>query len=475
MLVKEVIESIKIIALHRESKINHLNQALEICNYLEDLIDFEEKETLQVFKHILERRLKNEKFSFVIKDVGSYHEWILQEVESVNTINDEHIENISINLSLFIYEVKTNNILSFLKKQLNEIELENFPSITEKLNKLKSVISTAFEQAATLETIQDENEFIIDESVDIESQIQEDAEILTITTGFKCLDKALDRFQSGRIYIFASGTGQGKSNFLVNFLYSMAIGYKTSDYRTLFEKKYEGFKPVILFITNENSIAETRQRLLSIITNQPGLSSKFHDKQFISQTLKTFAKETGVAIFMKYFPPRSITAYDIYSISQQLERVKGYKPIGLIVDYLDRLRPLHKTEIDRIALGHITDELKSVGLKLNIPVITASQLNRQGHSAKDQASITDIGESWQKIQNADAVILFSSEKQGTEWKYNLKIGKIRYKTPPDEPIILYRPDHTLRISEQPLGGQNLHQNTTPVLSSPILQNQQMFF
>ena len=460
-MIREVLESVNIIALHKKSKLSSLDKASHVIEILTNEVDYELQEVLKIFKHIIERRLNGDSYSLILKDVSTIHPHLIDQANKINSeIDEEKLEEYVYQLNFFFNNKKLEEIVNFLKKELNELELEEFESFTSKLDKVRTIVNKSFESLASIEVTRDESEFIVDSDLDIESQIEDTTEHKTIPTGFRSLDKALYGFQSGRIYVFAGGTGKGKSTLLANFAYNLCTQYKVSEYKQLFEEDFTSYKPAVIFITNENTIAETRKRLVSIITDLPSNDPKLNDKKFQADALKRFHKETGVVFYIKYVTPRSVTAFDIYSQILNLERIRGYKPIGIVVDYLDRLRSLQNTKEERHMLGFITDELKAISIKLNVPVLTATQLNREGHTSEDP-SIKNIGESWKKVENADAVIVFNSEQDvNGNWTYKLKIEKLRYKDPVTEPISLIRRSGVLKIEELTSDLENITQKTS---------------
>ena len=471
-MIKEVVEACKILSLHKETKLTVIGQTIDVLKDLIKEVDYEYQKELKILKHIAEKRLENKRLSEIITDVAVEHPEIIETVEKINNdVTSDEIESKQRIVELYWNNKKVQNVLDFMRINLSEIELENFSSFTEKLDKVKYIVTKAFEDLSTISEPVSDDEFIIDDDVDIETQIKDEREYLTISTGFNSLDCKIIGYQSARVVIYAGGTGKGKSVLLTNALYQLSVNFKSSDFRKLFEESYQGYKPMVFFLTNENSISESRTRLVSIITDKPTTSPELNDKSYVANELKRFVKKTGVVTYMKYVPARSTTAFDIYSMITDLERKRGYKCIGIVVDYLDRLRPLQKTDQERLALGFIVDELKTISVKLNAPVITATQINREGYK-ENQPGIEHIGESWKKVENADAVIVFNSSKDTSgKWEYSLTIPKLRYADPTNEVIKLYRQEGYLRITEDLV--QNYSQEepiASQVATTPFFDN-----
>jgi len=458
MLLLDTFEKIKIVALHPDSKLDLLSLANEVLQQIKDEIDASNYETLHIIRYILDKRLNNEKLSVVINDVLTQHPELRDDIEQSLKYNEDDLLDIQQSLQLFIADKRTEDIINDLISKISEMQLEQFPSVTQKINSYKQLIEIAYNKLNEVEAEPvEENEFLIDDSIDL-LPLLKDEEHMVCYCGLESLDRALDGFQSGRIYIFSSGTGQGKSTWLSNLAYYIAHNYKSSDYKHLFETEYAQYKPLIIFITNENSIDETRARLLSIIEDKPVETIKTFDKQKQAEILYKFQRDTGVSVLIKYVPPRAFTAFDILSLSNKFEK-KGYKPISIIVDYLDRLNSTQRAKEERHLLGFVTDELKHISIKLKVPVITASQLNREGHKS-DVKDITQMSESWQKVQNADAVLLFSKLDAFDHTEFHVTIGKLRYKAVDGQPLKFVM-KNSLKIKE------SLSDDKTTVREQPL--------
>ena len=114
----------------------------------------------------------------------------------------------------------------------------------------------------------------------------------------------------------------------------------------------------------------------------------------------------------------------------------------MILDYIKRIRATESGMGDeRVELKNISNELKTLARKLDIPVITAQQVNRAGNASVDAAmtqnkedlarfvSKSNVGSSWELIENSDWVCIINIEKKKTTEDYYLtfKRVKIRYK------------------------------------------------
>ena len=106
-------------------------------------------------------------------------------------------------------------------------------------------------------------------------------------------------------------------------------------------------------------------------------------------------------LIIKEFPTSSLAVRELDSYLDMLERVKGFIPDIIIVDYADLLRLEGNDK--RIATGEIYKNLRGLAMSRNVAIATATQTNR-GALNKRLVSEIDVSEDYSKIQTADCVI-----------------------------------------------------------------------
>ena len=264
-----------------------------------------------------------------------------------------------------------------------------------------------------------------------------------LQTGMRQMNAILSPgFQSGRLYTFLGGTGKFKSGTLLN----MADQIRRYNPQILpFEN---GMRKTILFVTCENSVEETIERLYDMYSDiNDELASKTTDE--VIDTLKTqgkfvFTESEGIDIQFEYRANLEINTSDIYSIIHDLAD-QGKKVITVILDYISRVQSTTDNNGDeRLRLSYVAKELESMAQYFQIPVITAMQLNREGNSIIDAAmrdnkqdvaqfiGSTSVGNSWSIIEESDWVCLINPEVQKStgELFLTFKRLKIRGKKDP---------------------------------------------
>ena len=240
-------------------------------------------------------------------------------------------------------------------------------------------------------------------------------------------------FEATRFYLMLGMAGTGKSMTILNLALQMKKankGYVTKDPTKI---------PTILFLTQENTVEETADRICKIIT---GYNIKSYSKQELIHILKTVGEltvtdENNINIVIMYRPDRSIDTGDLYTIIEDLED-DGYEVIALIQDHIKRIRSVSKTTDVRLELGAVVNEMKILAQLKEISVISVAHLNRDASKTIDAGAQTNkvdltrmlgranIGESLLMIDNSDAVLLLNPEFDRDGNKYmGMKSLKLR--------------------------------------------------
>jgi len=223
-------------------------------------------------------------------------------------------------------------------------------------------------------------------------------------------------YEASRVYIYAALTGIGKSNILLNSLVQIRNN------NMFIKTKDPTKKPTILFITQENNLDETIERLFNITVCTDDIRD--FTKTEIVHKLKTeggFKIEDGkMNINVRYYGNREISTGDIYGIIEDIEKT-GYEVVSLIHDYIYRIRSMENHNEFRLELGAVTNEFGNIAKFYGIPVITATQLTRKASEILQEAisqgkldvtqMIADnhVAEAWLMVNNTDALIAVHKE------------------------------------------------------------------
>jgi hypothetical protein len=197
----------------------------------------------------------------------------------------------------------------------------------------------------------------------------------------------------------------------------------------------------------ENSIKETVQRVFSMCVGRDMAS---YSEEGAINALKTEGElavsgNDPIDLIIKYKPNLSEDTSYLYTLCEDLED-EGYEVICFLQDYIKRIRSAEGSFGGdlRLQLGAIINEFKVFATLKNIPVITASQLNRTATAAIDEAKIknkadlvrligrSNVGESNLILENSDWIALIAPEFDKDGNKYlGIQRVKSRYYIPGD--------------------------------------------
>ena len=274
-------------------------------------------------------------------------------------------------------------------------------------------------------------------------------------------------FEGSRIYMFLGLAGVGKSMTMLNLAYQMKKANK--DYTTKDPDKI----PAIVYLTMENTVRETIQRLYEMIVGQDKDMSKL-SVQDIVNLLKSegelyLSSESPIDIIIKYKPNNSVDTNYLYELDEELQ-FEGYEMICLIQDHIKRIRPVNRRNDIRLDLGEVVNEMKVFAQLKDIPVITVSHINREGSRKVEEASrvgrqnITKllgrstVGESMLMIDNLDGAYVIGKEK-GVDGDIYLGINRIkeRYKCTDESKYITipYEKNNDIRLKEDLFTTENI--------------------
>ncbi len=317
-----------------------------------------------------------------------------------------------------------------LEKIVNTIKDGSFDSIDELVgdyeqnvkvlytNVMESNRVVSVEASASLDLVKDNYDAVVDK---MKKKYDKDSKT---PTGFNILDKDIlyGGYEPTRLYIFAGGSGAGKSAFLSNTIIKSASKPFPSK-----DSNPGDIKRVYVYVTMENSIEESLTRSYAALFDKKEKEVTTLDKDVIKNNLTSELLKYNSTIVMKYFPGLTISTFDLMSVLDDVIEQYGKNTIaGLYVDYLDLLKADTKYDMYRLELGHITLSLKSLAVQYNIPIITATQLAKRVYTIEDpkELGLDMMSESIKKVEHADFVALLGKDRHDDKKVYGV-IGKNR--------------------------------------------------
>lgn len=250
-----------------------------------------------------------------------------------------------------------------------------------------------------------------------------------IPTGWKWVDEKLGGglLKTGRaLYVVAGPTNVGKSIVLGNIAVNMAKAGKT-----------------VLIVSLEMSEAVYGKRVSSQLSQIP-----LSELSTQTETLKNFlvdykSKNGATKIIIKEFPPKGITVNHLKAYVQKLIH-KGIRPDVIVLDYLNLMEATSGDNSYSEVKG-ITEQLRALTYIFRCPIVTATQVNREGYDGKPE--LNNTSESMGLAHTAD-VILPIWQEDGDKELGVLKMGITKNRFGPNFGATSFHIDYpTLTLSE----------------------------
>lgn len=188
-------------------------------------------------------------------------------------------------------------------------------------------------------------------------------------------------FECGRFYVFFGLPGEGKSTMLLNLCYQL------KKHNKFYQTKDPTKRPCIVLLTMENKVKESINRLFGIATASGSIKDVEPEKaidMMRNEGELYLSDDNPIDIIIKFKPTNSVDTSYLYTLTEDLED-EGYEVICMVQDYIGRIRSIEHSADIRIEYGNVVDEMKVYANIKDIPVISASQLNRDASKHIDEA------------------------------------------------------------------------------------------
>lgn len=335
---------------------------------------------------------------------------------------------------------------------------------------LNTMFRKAKVQSVTNETFSLKEALLYEKISEVQQQLK--SEYRKLITGMQGLNQILGGgFENTRCYLFLGVAGVGKSLSLLN------IAYQMKKYNKDFKPKDPTKIPCIVYLTMENTVIESIDRLFKMST---GEDIRNFDAEEAVKMLKDTGElyltdESPIDIIIKYQPNRSVDTGYLYTLTEDLED-EGYEVICMIQDHVKRIRSASNQQDIRLELGDVINEMKTFAILKDIPMITVSHLNREGARVVDATSTrtnsdltrllgrSNIGESLLMLDNVDYAGIINKEYDSEGNPYMVfKNIKERFKTMRQYICQPFSLDNDLKLIEDynlpiPVFKENLHES-----------------
>jgi replicative DNA helicase len=238
-----------------------------------------------------------------------------------------------------------------------------------------------------------------------ENHIPCDLEMLNKITKGGVIPKTLN--------ILMAGTNVGKSFALCHLAASyLSLGYN------------------VLYISLEMDKYGIRERIDANLMNvQIDDVLRMSKGMFVERINKLRQKHSGNLIIKEY-PTTGANVNHFRSLLQEMHLKRNFVPDIILIDYLNltsssRFKPSTRSDMYTY-IKSVAEELRSLGQEFNLPIWTATQLNREGFKT-DEPGLENSSESFGTAMTADLVLSLSrTEELDTMGKLKVKVLKNRY-------------------------------------------------
>lgn len=252
-----------------------------------------------------------------------------------------------------------------------------------------------------------------------------------INTGMQGLNLMLNGgLEKGRCYNIIGASGGGKSVLMLNLMKQIQLCNKGMQHKDPTKR------PTILFISQENTLWETVNRIFNIYASVKSV------KEFTASEIMEMLKSGGftlvqdeddIDIEFRYYGNMEIGVPDIKGMIEELDN-EGREVICVIQDYVERLKPPTRTSERHQQLSDCSNQLHDLAAGMDIVVITGSQFNRQGTALIEQQQAEQKMDIGKKVKSSDI-----SESLGMLKNFDVNIGiVIEYDAMEDRFMMSFR-------------------------------------
>ena len=216
--------------------------------------------------------------------------------------------------------------------------------------------------------------------------------------------------------IALAGTGIGKSLFMCH----VAANCLSENYN-------------VLYITLEMAEERIAERIDANLMNVTLDSLKEIPKELYDKKINKLKERINGRLIIKEYPTATASVNNFRALMNELKIKKGFIPDILFMDYLNLcVSTRYQNNISAgsyFVVKAIAEELRGLAVEWNIPIMSATQLNRTGFMSTD-VGLEDTAESFGLPATADFMFaLISTEELEEHNQIKVKQLKNRYNDP----------------------------------------------
>ena len=388
--------------------------------------------TRKVIPYLEEEYFTDRSERLVYKQIGEYfmkynecptHEALSIQLNDLTGVNDEEVKNAMTTINqckqstdetphdFLIDETekwcKDRAIYNAVMESIQIIDKSSSREKGEIPEILKDALSVSFDQHIGHDFIEDSDERFISYNT-VEDKLPFDLEMMNKITKGGLPNKTLN--------VVMAGTGVGKSLFMCHCAANNLMMGKN-----------------VLYISMEMSEEKIAERIDANLMNLPIQELSNLPKDMYDKKVKSIRDKTTGKLIVKEYPTASAHTGHFRHLLQELNLKKDFLPDIIYVDYLNicaSARMKAGASVNSYTMvKSIAEEMRGLAVEFKLPIVTATQTNRQGFTSTD-VGLEDTSESFGLPATADLMIaLISTEELEELDQIMVKQLKNRYNDP----------------------------------------------
>jgi replicative DNA helicase len=386
----------------------------KVIPYLEEEY-FSDRSELLVYKQITEYFMKynecptHEALSIQLNDLTGVND---EDVKNAMTVINECKQSTDETPHDFLVDetekwCKDRAIYNAVMESIQIIDKSSSREKGEIPDILKDALSVSFDQHIGHDFIEDSDDRFISYNT-VEDKLPFDLEMMNKITKGGLPNKTLN--------VVMAGTGVGKSLFMCHCAANNLMMGKN-----------------VLYISMEMSEEKIAERIDANLMNLPIQELSNLPKDMYDKKVKSIRDKTTGKLIVKEYPTASAHTGHFRHLLQELNLKKDFLPDIIYIDYLNicasaRMRAGANVN-SYTMVKSIAEELRGLAVEFKLPIVTATQTNRQGFTSTD-VGLEDTSESFGLPATADLMIaLISTEELEELDQIMVKQLKNRYNDP----------------------------------------------
>ena len=189
----------------------------------------------------------------------------------------------------------------------------------------------------------------------------------------------------------------------------------------------------VLYISLEMAEERIAERIDTNLMNVTMDTLKEMPKDLFNKKMEKLNKKIRGKLIIKEYPTATASVNNFRALINELKIKKGFVPDILFMDYLNLCTSTrYKNNINAgsyFVVKAIAEELRGMAVECDLPIVSATQLNRTGFMSSD-VGLEDTSESFGLPATADLMFaLISTEELEEQNQIKVKQLKNRYNDP----------------------------------------------